>query len=127
MPSGSRLANASATSLHRVDRLDEIGAGALLDLDGDRRLAVEPGDRLGVLEGRADGGEVLRAHHRVRAGDDRQVGDVLDGLDQRGHLDRVAALRALEGAGRDQAVARRRRPGSAGRAAARRRTASPGR
>ena len=63
-----------------------------------------PGDGLGVLEGRPHRGEVAGPHHRVRAGDDRQVGDVLGGLDQRRDLDGVAALGALERAGGDQAV-----------------------
>ena len=39
--------------LHRVDGVDEVGAAALGYLDHHRRLAVDPGDRRRVLEGRA--------------------------------------------------------------------------
>ena len=102
---GQRLLERAGDDFHLVHRVDQVGAGALLDLDGDGGAAVETGDRLGFLEGGADGGEVLRAHDGIGAGDDRQVGDVLDGLDQRGDLDRVAALGALKRAGGDEAVA----------------------
>ena len=92
--------------LGAVDRLDDVGADALLDLDGDRRLAVEPGDRLGILEGRAHRGEILHAHDGIRPRDHRQVGDVLRRLDQRRDFDRIFALGAFDRAGRDQAVRR---------------------
>ncbi len=96
-PLGERVGD----RLHLVDGLHQVGASALLDLDGDRRLAVQPRHRLGVLVGRADGRQVLRPHHGIGAGDDRQVGDVLGRLDERRHLDRVLALRTLDVAGRD--------------------------
>ena len=92
--------------LGALDRLDHICADALLDGDGDGRPAVDAGDRLGVLEGGPHGGEVANPDDGVRLGDDRQIGDVLGRLDQRGHLDRVFALGAFDGAGSDKAVRR---------------------
>ena len=46
----------------------------------------------------------LDPHDGIRAGDDRQVGDILRRLDQRRHLDRVFAFRAFDRAGGDKAV-----------------------
>ena len=91
--------------LHGVNRVDEIGANALLDLDGDGGLAIEPGDGLGVLETLPDRGEIARANDRFRSGDDRQIGDVLDRFDQRGYAHREATFRALQRAGCNKAVA----------------------
>ena len=65
-PSGSTACGLGATAFTASTVCDQVGAGALGDLDGDRRLAVDPGDGLGVLEGRADRGEVAGAHHGVR-------------------------------------------------------------
>ncbi len=89
----------------RIHRLDEVRAGPLRHLDGDRRLAVDAADGGRVLEGRADLGDVAeRDGGRARDGD-REFQDVFGILDQRRHLHREAAGLALQRAGGDQAVA----------------------
>ena len=85
-------------------RLDDVCADPLLDFDGDRGLAVDPGDRLGILERRAHGGEIPHPHDCVGHRHHGEVGHVLRGLDQGGDLDRVLAFLALQRAGRDKAV-----------------------
>ena len=108
----SRPASSAAAStavLHAVDRLDEVGAGALLDLDGHRRLAVDAGDRGRVLEGRADLGDV--AERRRVAVVDAATGmlSTSSGVSiSAGTLTAKRPLCALERAGGDQAVALRR-------------------
>jgi hypothetical protein len=93
--------------LHAIDGLDQVRARPLGHLDSDRRLAVQPRDGIRILEGRADRREIACAHHRVAAGRDRQVGDVLDGLDQQRHLDGIFAFLAFQRAGGNKLVVAR--------------------
>ena len=90
--------------LHRVDRLDQVGAGALRHLDGHGRLAVDAGDRSRVLEGRLDGGDIAERHRGAGRRRDRDREHVLRPLDQARHLDREAASLPFQSAGGDDAV-----------------------
>ncbi len=91
---------------HRIDGLDQIGAGALRHLDGHGRTAVDAGDRGRVLEGRLDLGDVEQGHRCCLRGDHRHLGDVLRLLEQRRHLDGEAAALAFERARCDQRIER---------------------
>jgi hypothetical protein len=92
--------------LGAFDRLDDVLADALLHCQRDRVLAVDTGDGLGILEGRADRGEVANPHHRVGSRNHGKVGDILRRLDEGWHLDGVLALGAFDRAGGDEAVRR---------------------
>ena len=103
-PGGQRLLKRLRHLLHRIDRIDKVGAGALRYLDGDGGLSVKPGDRLGVLGGVADRGDIARPHGGVAARQHRQVGHILDRLDQRGDLDGIAPLGPFQRTRGDQLV-----------------------
>ena len=85
-------------------RLDDIGADALLHLDGDGRLAVEPGDRLGILEGRADRGEVAARTTAFGPATTGRLATSSGVSISDGTLIAYLPSVALDGAGGDQAV-----------------------
>ncbi len=89
---------------HRIDRLDQIGAGTLRHLDGHGGTAVDPRDRGRVLERGFDLSDVEQCHRRFRRRDDWDLQDVLRFLEQRGHLHREAPGLALDRTGGDQCV-----------------------
>src|SRR5690606_24097466 len=103
-PFGRRLDELVGDRLHAFDRVDEIGADALLHLDGDGRLAVQPGDGFSIGKGGTDSRDVLGPDDGVGRGNDGQVGDIFRRLYQRRHLDGVFAFRAFYIAGGYQAV-----------------------
>ncbi len=105
---GPRLLELADDIFHEVDRLDEVRARALRDLDGDRRLAVDAGDRGRVLEGGADLGHVPQRHARAGGRGDGQLQHVLGPLDQAGDLDGEAAAAAFQRAGGHERIALRR-------------------
>ena len=83
---------------------------ALLDLERERRPAVDAGEALRVLEGAPHVADVAQPHDPVALGLDRQVEHVLGGLEHARHLDREAALAGVERTRGDQPVVARRRP-----------------
>src|SRR5665647_1823617 len=90
--------------LHAVDGFNQVGAGALGDLDGHRLLAVDARDRGRVLVGRPYGGDIAQRHGCTGGGTDRNLQHVLWLFDQARHFHREASAGAFQRAGRDQAV-----------------------
>src|SRR5690606_1379829 len=86
------------------DRLDDVGAGALGDFEGQSRLAIDPGDVLGILEGRIQAPDVAEADDGVSRHLDRHVENVVQILEEARHLDGEAAAPRIHFAGRDHAV-----------------------
>ena len=89
---------------HGVDRLYQVGARALGDLDGHGRVTIHPRDRGRILEGRLDLRDVEQPHRGFGRGDDRDLQDVLRLLEQRRHLDGEAPGFAFQRAGSDECV-----------------------
>src|SRR3546814_17018724 len=63
---------------------------------GKRRLAVEPREAFRVLEAAAQARDVAKVHYCVATHLDREVDDVLHGLEQAGYLPRDTALAGIE-------------------------------
>ena len=89
---------------HRIDSLDEVGAGALGDLDGHRGAPVHARDRGGVLERRLDLRDVAQGDRGTGGGHYGNVENVLRLLEQRRHLDGKTAGLAFKRAGGNQRV-----------------------
>src|SRR3546814_634664 len=89
---------------HPFDGLDDVFAAALGYFQGKRRLAVEPREAFRVLEAAAQARDVAKVHYCVATHLDREVDDVLHGLEQAGYLHREAALAGIERAGGDHQV-----------------------
>src|SRR3546814_21146467 len=67
---------------HPFDGLDDVFAAALGYFQGKRRLAVEPREAFRVLEAAAQARDVAKVHYCVATHLDREVDDVLHGLEQ---------------------------------------------
>ena len=90
---------------HRLDGFDDVLSGALLDLEGQGRTAVEAGKRFGILEGAAHFADVTEPDHGIAVDLDGQGHDVEDGLEKSRHLQGEPSLAGILGAGGDQQVA----------------------
>ena len=89
---------------HGGDSLDDIRAGAFLDLKRQRGLAVDTGKTGGVFERPADRGDIGEGHHRIATHLDRQRHDIFDILDQPRHLEHQPPRAAFNRPRRNQAV-----------------------
>ena len=92
---------------HVLDGVDDVLAEPLLDLQRDRRLAVEARVGPGVLEGPSHRGDVPDRDHGVPLDHDGQGQDVVQRLEKAGHLDGKLAVPGVERAGGDQPVVAR--------------------
>ncbi len=84
--------------------VDDVGADALGDFDGDGGMAVETRIAVRVLEGPANVGDVRKRHDTVAGNLDRQGQNVFARFEKTGYLDREAALTRIDVARRDEAV-----------------------
>jgi hypothetical protein len=92
---------------HLGDGVDDVGADPLRHLERQRRLAVDPGEALRILEGAPHARDVAQPHHRVARRLDREIEHVLGGLEHSRHLDREPALAGVERTRGDQTVVAR--------------------
>ena len=101
---GPILAQLFQRSTRRRDCFDDIRSGPLFHLKRKCRLPVDARVARRILEGAADGGDVLECHHRISAHLYRNFHDVLQVLDQARHLEHDAPAPRLDGPSRNQTV-----------------------
>ena len=87
-----------------VYRVDDIGAAALHDLYGERSLAVQPGDRFGILVCTANFCHVAEMDDAIADRLDRHLEHILGRFKNAGHLDRETAFTGMQRTGRNQPV-----------------------
>ena len=75
-----------------LDGLDDVAADPLLDLERQRRAALDPSEAFRILEGAADLRHIAQGHDPVRGHLDRHAQHIGEAFDQPRHLDREAAL-----------------------------------
>ena len=83
----------------RIDRVDHVGVGALLDLDGNRFHAVEAGVTRAVLEGAPDARDVRQGDHGITADAHGQAQHVGRLFDHGRYLDGEAAEARVQASG----------------------------
>ena len=90
-----------------MHRFDDIGPGALGDLQHHRRLAIDPGEALRILEGPLECGHVAERHHGIIGDLERHGHDIINGLHHPRHLERHAPGTGIQATGRHQLVVAR--------------------
>ena len=103
-PAGKPLLQLRQQRPHPVDGVDHVGVALLGDLDQDRRLLVEPGDRAAVADGILDLGDVGEADEIAARALDDDVAEFGRGAHLLVGRDRLALAAAVEDADRPERI-----------------------